>query len=197
MADTESPADRNKGPIFAELVKWLDQNCRVLEIGAGEGKHACHALEYLPSIYWQTSEVPGPRLDVLQHQLEKGVAQGQTLPPPLALDVLSTWPCGCFDAIYAANVAHIMSWTAVKAMLLGVGHQLENGGLFFLYGPFFEMGKTPGAGNQRFDHYLRQQDPGMGIHYIEHLQDRANQAGLNFQTRVAMPANNELLIWRR
>ena len=189
-----SAAERNKTPIFAALTAWLAPQCRVLEIGAGDAAHARHAARVLPKVAWQISEAPAhyPRLAAAL-----AAAPIPGLAVPLALDVRAQWPAGVFDAVYAANVAHIMDWSAVAALFAGAARHLTAAGLLCLYGPFFAAGEAPAAGNLAFDRALRARDPAMGIRRITDLDDQARACAMTRAADIAMPANNRLLIWRR
>src|SRR5699024_4491191 len=117
-------------------------------------------------------------------------------PPVQALDVRGRWPDEQYDAIYAANVAHIMSMEAVEALFAGAGIHLRARGLLCLYGPFFSQGRTPEQGNLAFDRTLRMRDPQMGIRRVEMLDKMAAVNGLQRIAEHDMPSNNRLLVWQ-
>ena len=52
-------------------------------------------------------------------------------------------------------------------------------------------------GNLAFDESLRQRDPAWGIRALEDVVQQATLTGLRLQLRVAMPASNLLLVFRR
>lgn len=186
------PAQRNKQPIFERLTPLLQHADRVLEVGAGDGTHARHALTCLPDTNWQSTEHP-LRMDVL----EQGLAGCRGLGAPAALDVTGAWPAGPFAAVYAANVAHIMSWQAVEALFAGSARVLEPGGLLCLYGPFFDDSGDTAPSNLAFDRRLRCQDQRMGIRRVQALDQLAQDGGLDRHRDWPMPANNRLLVWQR
>ncbi len=195
--NNSSAAERNKRPIFEALRPWLIDVDTVLEIGSGDATHARYAVWQLPNVQWQTSEAPAYVRRLAAAITDDRALADLNLPPPLALDVRQTWPVQWFDAVYAANVAHIMSWDAVRALFTGVGAHLNPGGLFFLYGPFFDAANTPPtSGNQRFNQALREQNPEQGVRDIADLDNLAENAGLRPEKHMDMPANNRLLIWR-
>lgn len=197
-----SAAERNKRSIFDALVPWLADAETVLEIGAGDATHARHAACRLPHIRWQTSEAPGHVRRLAAAMVDNKAAddeglRAQQLPRPIALDVRHHWPAGLWDAIFAANVAHIMDWEAVQALCAGAGGHLNPGGLLALYGPFLEgAAGPPAASNERFDRALRAQSPAMGLRDVADLETLATGADLVPAADVEMPANNRLLIWR-
>ena len=53
-----SPAiERNKGPIFEVLEKYILKDHQLLEIGSGTGQHAVYFAEKFPDLVWVTSDV--------------------------------------------------------------------------------------------------------------------------------------------
>lgn len=186
------PAQRNKKPIFERLRPLLRNADRVLEIGAGDGTHARHALACLPATSWQSSEHP-----LRMELLEQGLAGCRGLPAPIPLDATDAWPDGPFAGVYAANVAHIMGWEAVESLFAGTAGVLERDGLLCLYGPFFDDSADAAPSNIEFDRRLRSQDPNMGIRRIQALDQVAQNHGLERRGDWAMPANNRLLVWFR
>ncbi len=188
-----SAAERNKTPIFERLAPLLAGARRVLEIGAGDATHARHARGLLPDVVWQTSEHPA-RLA----ELERALAYRDDLPAPAALDVLAgPWPSGAFDAVYAANVTHIMSWPAVQALFAGSAKALADNGLLCLYGPFLDDDVATAPGNAAFGRQLGRRDAAMGLRRLQALDELAMAHGLRRAHDWPMPANNRLLVWRR
>src|SRR5690606_19594836 len=101
-----SPAcARNRDPILAVLRDHFADRKRVLEIGSGTGQHAAHFAAALPSLQWQTSDLP-ENLPGIRMWLDE--ARLPNTPPPLALDVEAGPPAGEYDAVFTANTLHIM-----------------------------------------------------------------------------------------
>ncbi|HLQ85640.1 MAG TPA: DUF938 domain-containing protein [Salinisphaeraceae bacterium] len=185
-----APAERNKQPIFARLAPLLHRADHVLEIGAGNGAHARHALACLAQVHWQATEHPARMAELTQ-----ALAAQPRLPAPVALDVTGAWPEGPFAAVYAANVAHIMAWPAVAAMVAGSARVLAPGGLLCLYGPFFDARQVTAPSNLEFDQLLRSRDPAMGLRSLQAVHELAADNGFDLCHDWAMPANNRLLVW--
>lgn len=198
MLDAEKPfslaSEENKAPILAVIRRLLDQARHLLEIGSGTGQHAVYFAAAMPHLTWQASDV-APNLPGIRRWL--GEAALPNLPEPIALDVSGEWPEQSFDAVFSANTAHIMGEPEVEAMLRGIGQVLEPGGYFALYGPFNEGRQYTGDGNRRFDAWLRQRDPRMGLSNVEDLESIGSSHGLRLIERRPMPANNRTLIWVR
>ena len=189
-----SAAQRNKEPIFDALVEHLAHARDVLEVGAGDATHARYAIERLPHCVWQSSEAPGHYRRLVAALADRSE---QNLPRPLALDVRAAWPAGPYDAVFGANVAHIMDWDAVGALFAGAGTCLNAAGLLCLYGPFIEPEAALTESNARFDAALRARDPAMGLRRLDDLDALAGRHGLDPADVRPMPANNRLVIWRR
>ncbi|MES1926417.1 DUF938 domain-containing protein [Salinisphaera sp. T31B1] len=190
--DDRSAAQRNKGPIFAALKPWLADAAEVLEVGAGDATHARHAVECMPGVRWQTSEAPAHHRRLVAAITD---AADIGLPAPLALDVRGEWPDRSFDAVYGANVAHIMDWAAVQALFAGAAAHLTDRGVLCLYGPFLIADEAPAAGNAAFDAALRARDAGMGLREVGALDDLADAQELSRVADIPMPSDNRLLIW--
>jgi len=185
----------NRDPIFAVLEPRLRNCTELLEIGSGTGQHAVYFAEELPHLTWHTSDRDENHPGIRAWLEEAGLVNVR---PPLSLDVLrDSWPQGPFDAVFSANTAHIMPDYAVAAMFRGVGAVLKAGGPFLLYGPFNYDGHFTAPSNARFDDWLKQRDPCMGIRDVAWLNELAAAAGMVLAEDIAMPVNNRTLVWRR
>lgn len=187
--------ERNKHPIATVLTDALTTPGLVLEIGAGTGQHAVHFAGQLPWLEWQ----PTDRAEYLEGLRARVRLEGPpNLLPPLELDVCaSPWPFAAADAVFSANTLHIMSWPEVVDCLRGVGRVLVPGGQLLVYGPFRFDGRYTSGSNAEFDAYLRRRDPASGIRDFEAVDALAAAEALRLVANHDMPANNQLLIWRR
>ena len=195
MPAFSTASERNKGPIL-EVIKPLLANAEtVLEIGSGSAQHAVHFADAMPGLLWQTSDREQYLADIQARVELQALAN---LPPPLLLDVCSRpWPCNRVSAVFSANTAHIMSWPEVQCMFEGVSYCLDDHGLYCLYGPFNAGGSYTSSSNEAFDRSLRAQDPEMGIRDKEALCTLAEKLDLRWIESHMMPANNQILVWRR
>ena len=183
----------NREPILAVLRSKLTGCRRLLEIGSGTGQHAVYFAPELPQVFWQTSDRGENHAGILAWLSDAGA---ENIGRPISLDVLGDpWPSPGFDAVFSANTAHIMPLDAVEAMFRGVGAVLNPGGKFLLYGPFNFDGRFTSDSNERFDGWLKQQDPAMGIRELGVLDTFASEAGMVLQEDIEMPVNNRTLIW--
>ena len=185
-------SENNKDPILAVLRQHLGNTRSLLEIGAGTGQHAEHMAGRFPGLCWQTSDTAA-NLSILRPRVSRA-----GLPAPIAVDVnAADWNCGRFEAVFCANVLHIIAATSVENFFLGLGPHLLPGGLLLVYGPFRYRNAYTSPGNARFDHWLRQRDPLSGIRDFEWVNRLAEDAALALVEDHAMPANNQLLVWKK
>ena len=188
-------ADRNKAPILEILAHALAQSHEVLEVGSGTGQHALHFSRHLPHLTWQPTDT-GEYLPALRQRIHQ--ERGSNLHEVLELDARTDpWPVGRFDAVYSANTFHIMSWRSVQSFFRGVGQVLSPGGVLCVYGPFRYGGRYTSESNEVFDEFLRERDPESGIRDFNDVDELARNQGLRLTADHRMPANNQLLVWRR
>ncbi|MCU0975171.1 MAG: class I SAM-dependent methyltransferase [Steroidobacteraceae bacterium] len=195
MLPFSEACERNKGPILTILTAAFGRVRQALEIGSGTGQHAVYFSRHLPHLRWQ----PTDRRDWLDDLRIRVEREGSSnLLRPIELDVRQpAWPVAAVDAVFTANTLHIMSWTEVEAFFLGVGRVLEPGGVLAVYGPFRYRGEYTSASNAAFDLALRDRDPASGIRDFELICEIADRQGIAFDVDHAMPANNQLLLFRK
>lgn len=186
---------KNGPPILDVLRQRLPEHGRVLEIASGTGQHAIYFGEALPNIEWQTSDLK---------EMHSGIRQWldgarlENVLSPLSLDVMAdVWPEPNYDAVFSANSAHIMPVEAVEEMFIGVARVLNQGGFFFLYGPFMYGGEHCGDSNYLFDCWLKSNDSQRGLRDVDWLREIATKVNLSLVEDIEMPINNRVLVWRR
>jgi SAM-dependent methyltransferase len=188
-------AERNKAPILHIISAEFGSCGRVLEIGSGTGQHALHFAANLPHLLWQPSDT-GDYLPALRERIRGD--GGANLCEVIELDVRANpWPVDRFDGIFSANTLHIMSWDSVRHFFRGVGATLASPGVLCVYGPFRYAGRYTSESNAVFDDYLRSRDPESGIRDFQALDSLAREQGLTLAADHAMPANNQLLVWKK
>ena len=187
-------AERNQQPILQVLRRVLPAPSRVLEIASGTGQHAAHFAAAEPRWAWQPTDREADALLVI-------AARCAALPhvrAPLRLDVLETpWPAaiGEVDAVFNANMLHISPWATCPALMAGAARCLTAGGRLVLYGPFIVDGEATAPGNLAFDVDLRASDATWGIRRLADVVEQARAVGLQLRERIAMPANNLMLVF--
>ena len=187
--------ERNKGPILEVLRKVFSKTETVLEIGSGTGQHAVHFSKHLPHLVWQHSEV-GERVAMLKSRIDL-VGPGNLLPAK-ELDVeRHDWRLKETDAVFIANVFHIAPIEFMHSCLKGTSKCLKRLGIFCVYGPFRFEGKFTSPSNAQFDCSLKTNNPEWGIRDFEQLCQVAEEESLTFQHNYSMPANNQLLVFKK
>ena len=192
-----SPAvARNRDPILAVLRRHLPAQGTVLEIASGTGEHAAYLAPQFPHLVWQPTDVDPDALASIE--AHRAAAGAPNLRAPIALDVTApAWPVTRADAVVSINMIHISPWAAAQGLMAGAARLLPAGGVLYLYGPFKENGEHTAPSNAAFDASLRARDPQWGVRDIGEVRALADSHGFDFVERVAMPANNLSLVFRR
>ena len=190
-------AERNRAPILDVLRRVLPEHASVLEIASGTGQHAAHFAAAQPSWQWQPTDAePGALASI--NAWCAGLANVR---PAVVLDVMQApaWAgvAGPFDAVYCANLLHIAPWPTCAALMRGVAAHLTQHGQLLLYGPYLIEGVATAPGNAAFDADLRARNPAWGLRRLADVAEQAHAVGLQLRERVAMPANNLLLVFAR
>lgn len=189
-------AERNRGPILEVLRRVLPARGDVLEIASGSGQHAAHFAAALPGLRWQPSEAKRS----LHASIEAWTAGLANVLPVIALDVTADpWPLPLtrYDALYNANMIHIAPFEVCRALLRGAARHLVVGAPCVLYGPFRIGGAHTADSNAAFDQRLRSENPSWGVRDLDEVCAIAERHGLRFVERVAMPANNQTVVFER
>lgn len=189
-------AARNATPITEVLRRVLPASALVLEIASGSGEHAVHFARALPAVVWQPSDPDeAARRSIVAHTRAAGRANIRS---PLAIDAAcQPWPVTRADAVVAINMIHIAPWGATTGLMAGAGATLADGGVLYLYGPFREHGAHTAPSNAAFDDSLRAGNASWGVRDIEAVLAAGRTHQLHLAERVAMPANNLSLIFRK
>jgi len=201
MSAQHSPAAERNGPvILAQLQRLLPGGPAnpglLLEIASGTGQHAAHCSAGLPGWQWQPTDWQDAGFASIQ-------AWCSGLPrvlSPITVDVLrGHWSAApdTADAMFCANMIHIAPWACTAGLMQGAARHLSVTGLLFTYGPYIEDGVPTSPGNAAFDADLRMRHVEWGIRHLNDVAAAAARAGLVMRERVAMPANNLLLVWGR
>ena len=188
-------SENNKHAILDVLRRHVADRQSLLEIAGGTGQHAVFFAGNFPNLLWQSSDIPEV-IDTLNRRLK--LAKLPNLPAAIALDVDNlTWTIDTVDCIYSANSLHIMSAASVEKFFTGVARHLAADGLLMVYGPFKYDGDFTTPSNARFDLWLKERNAESGIRDFEWVNSLAAMIGMTLDEDNAMPANNQLLVWRR
>jgi len=186
--------ERNREPILAVLREHFADRRAVLEIGSGTGQHAVFFAAALPQLEWQASEraenLPGIRAWLDEAALPN-------TPAPIELDINGAWPARRFDAVFGANILHIMSWAEDQKLYAGLPGILSEDAKLVVYGAFNYGGKFTSESNAAFDAWLKERGALQGIRDFEAVDALAQAAGLRLLEDRAMPSHNRRLVWQR
>lgn len=196
-ARTSPATARNRGPILAVLKPRLPNEGLVLEIAAGAGEHAVFLAAALPHLKWQPTDADPDALASIAAW--RNHASLPNLLPPLQLDAShpDAWPVDRADAIVNINMIHISPWATTVGLMTGAGRMLRTGGMLFLYGPYIEPDVETAPSNLAFDLDLKARNAAWGLRHLDEVAALAAQNHLELSERLAMPANNLALIFRR
>ena len=216
MTDTprlSSPAaERNRQPILDVLRRVLPPSGRALEIASGSGQHVSWFARHLSGWTWQPTEYAAASLPSIaawsvlaeddlaeSPQASAGTGPLANVLPPLQLDVCAAaWPVdGVFDAITCANMIHASPPPTLPGLMRGAGRHLAPHGVLVTYGPYILDDEPLAASNIEFDAWLKSRDASWGIRRLADVLAHARHAGLRLRERIAMPANNLMLVFER
>lgn len=188
--------ERNQDVILKQLLPILSSVSSVLEIGSYSGQHALHICSSLSDLSWQPSDQLSLIDDLNQNIQQHNI---QNIKPAINLDVSNSrqWPETKFDLIFSANTLHIMSWQHVVEMFNNLPKCLNSQSYLCIYGPFKYNDRYTSASNADFQQWLQNRDPASGIRDFEKINKLAEGIGLTLLQDIAMPANNQLLIWKK
>ena len=187
---------RNREAIVAVLADELPPSGRVLEIASGSGEHVVHFAARFPDLAWQPSDPDHVALASIAAWIaEEGL---DNVRPPLLLDASAAeWPVDSADAVLCINMVHISPWAATVGLMAGAARLLRAELPLILYGPFLEDDVPTAPSNAEFDASLRARDAAWGLRSTMDVTAAAAASGLRLARRVAMPANNLILVYRR
>ena len=186
--------ERNKEPILEVFRRVLPSSGTVLELGSGSGQHAAFFAEQLPTLSWIPSDIEPENLASISEW--RNETDHPNLFEPIRLDVLADdWGIDSVEVVFSANMVHITPWKCCLGLLDGARRHVTPGGQLILYGPFRIGGEHTAESNAAFDESLRDRDPRWGVRDLEAVRDVAS--GFVLEERVEMPANNQVLIFRR
>ena len=196
-ARTSPAASRNRGPILAVLQPRLPPSGLILEVASGTGEHAIYCAAAMPGLRWQPTDPDDEAVaSIAAWRAYAGLAN---LLPPFRLDAEApeSWLVKQADAIVNINMIHISPWAATKGIMQGASNLLPDKGQLFLYGPYLERDVVTAPSNLEFDRSLKERNPTWGLRHLDDVSALAGQYGLLLAERIAMPANNLVLAFKK
>ena len=189
-------AGRNHADITAQLANILPENAAVLEIASGTGEHALSICRARPDILWQPSD-PNADARISQNAWAEE-ASGRMLPSKEINTMDVDWAADMepIDALFCANMIHIAPWEAALGLAAASSALIKPVGMVILYGPFKE-GAATAESNLSFDASLKSRNPSWGVRDLSDVKHIFAKAGFNDVTRIVMPKNNQILVFKR
>ena len=183
--------EQNKVPILSVIVPLFSTCSKVLEIGSGTGQHAVFFAQKMPHLSWHTSDCKSYLEGINSWLADENLPN---IMPPFELNVTtSAWPKLKVDAVFTANSLHIMHQQDVVNFMTGAAQLLREKNSLVIYGPFNYHGLYTSSSNERFDQWLKNNDPLSGIKHFEEINALANDNGMQLVKDYEMPANNRIL----
>jgi Protein of unknown function (DUF938) len=196
-ARTSPSTARNREPILEVLKPRLPGSGVVLEIAAGAGEHAVYCAAALPGLQWRSTDPDPDALASIAAWREHAGLPNLLAPLRLDASAPDAWPVDRADAVVNINMIHISPWAATQGLMTGAGRLLPSGGVLFLYGPYIEPDIETAPSNIAFDLSLGSRDPAWGVRRLDDVTALAARHGLELTERIAMPANNLALFFRK
>lgn len=203
MKQTWAAPERNKQPILDVLKRTLPARdssttnatkSKLLEIASGSGQHAVFFATQFPGWTWQPSDIDPDNLASIAAWVSETALPN--LLPPIRLDVCDAdWNVPRLNAVYCANMIHIAPWECCVGLIRGAGKYLAPNGHLIVYGPFRIHGEHTSESNATFDASLKSRNPAWGVRDLEAVSELAAQSGFTLTERIAMPANNQTLVF--
>ena len=201
MTKRYAPAtERNRAPLLAVLQSRLPEQGVVLEIAAGSGQHAAYFAPQLAPRLWLPTDVGAANLASINEWCAEVNCAG--LLATQYLDVLDTvWAVAqqalpeSVSAFVIINMLHIAPRACCHALFAGAKRILGDEGVVLIYGPFKQQGQHTSVSNEAFDVDLRGENASWGIRDQEAVTDVAREAGYECAKTIAMPANNQVLVF--
>lgn len=188
--------ERNRDAIIAVLRDWLPKSGTVLEVASGSGEHGVAFARAFPTLHWQPSDPDAAALaSIAAYRDDAGLAN---LAPPILVDAArDNWPVADVATILCINMIHIAPWSAAEGLFAAASLVMPPAGRLILYGAFIEDDVPTAPSNLEFDTNLRARDPAWGLRSLAAVDALALRHCLTRTARVAMPANNLMLMWQR
>lgn len=188
--------EENQALILELLKKYITTDGRLLEIGSGTGEQAVYFAKAFPDLHWVTSEVKAKHKEITA-QLKKAQLSNLHGPEQLKIgkdDFSDTRP---FDYVFSADTLHVMSWKENKTLFKLLGKRLREKARVIFYGPFNYNQAFSSPSNEKFDQWLKAQDPKSGIRNFEDVSQGMEKSGFVLLNDHEMPDYNRLLVFKR
>jgi len=166
-----------------------------VEIGSGTGQHAVFFAPHFKNLQWVTTDIADKMQGIKMWLKEAKVPNVQG---PLEYEIgKDEFPRQKYDAVFAANIFHALSWKNDKTLIKALGNRLRQGAKVLFYGAFNYNGRFTSQSNEDFDKALKAEDPQRGIRNFEDINKAMMKAGFELTKDFEMPFNNRILYFTR
>eukprot|EP01084_Bolivina_argentea_P103009 184541_1 len=206
-------AERNKAPIFEQLIQFLPESGIVLEIGSRHGQHCQYFAEQILSTKLHNTIKckfqPTDYINECFHEIQQRTNLSKfniksLILKPKILNLLNNWELkyanNNMKLIYIANVIHISEWKCTIGLFRGSSYILNTKDKLILYGPFIiNDGKhqTKNESNMRFSINLKARNQIWGVRNLDEVTVLADKYGLKLAQKINMPANNYVIVFEK
>jgi hypothetical protein len=194
-------AKRNRDPIFDVFKQLFPPSGDALELASGSGAHINYFAPHFPHIRFQPSDYDkGVFAAIRQMQAENANAN---VWDPVHIDLAKpeTWPgakAHRYDVIFAINLFQVAPIAIAEGVAEIAARVLTETGFLAIYGPFKVDGKYTAPSDEAFDQELRAANaPEWGLKDVRDIEKAANKHGIVLTRRLALPANNFVLVFGR
>lgn len=200
MTQTQIPfsqaALNNQSHILHKLEHYINGG-KLLEMGFGTGQHAEYMSENL-DVSWTPADIQENQW-IMRERIKHSELKNLQEPKVLRVGTTPMYEQikDRFDYIYTANTLHIMSEDEVIIFCREVAELMKDGAYLFLYGPFKFHGCFTSDSNIDFDLHLKARNPLSGIRDFEVIERELRSQHILFEKRYDLPANNQLLVFRK
>jgi len=175
--------------IFQEIIPA--EHWRLLEVGTGSGHHAIHIASHLEQLQWVCSDVPY-RQKAIQKNLRE--AKLPNVHGPIEFMVgKDDFPKQKFNAVFASQLLHMISWKEAKGLFKMLGGRLREGSQVLLYGPYKYDGKFASERQEELDRMIKEKDAQNGVRAYEDVVKAMAKYGFELKKDHTLPNENHFL----
>lgn len=178
------------------LSSRLPNDGLALEIASGTGEHVIAFAALNPALQWQPTDIDPKRVDSINAW--RAQTGATNVLPAVQFDASQDqWKGERAHFAFLSNLLHIVSSKDANAIVKTMVGPLEPGGSCVIYGPFLRTDGFASEADERFDASIREERPSAGYKVIEDVEAELKALGLHALERIAMPANNLMIIAQR
>jgi hypothetical protein len=194
-------AKRNRDPILDVFKQLFPPSGDALELASGSGAHINYFAPHFPHIRFQPSDYDKGVFAVIRQMQAENANANVWDPVHIDLAMPETWPgakAHRYDVIFAINLFQVAPIAIAEGVAEIAARVLTETGFLAIYGPFKVDGKYTAPSDEAFDQELRAANaPEWGLKDVRDIEKAANKHGIVLTRRLALPANNFVLVFGR